>query len=105
MAALKGRADLVLSIIDHGASIYACDHLGRTPLHLAALRGKIELFTILVRRWYAGLRATDHRGLTPLGLAAKSGQNQFLAQLLKGKVFDISSQSLEDLGLNTFNDT
>lgn len=56
------------------------DHAGRTPLHLAVLRGHVPLVRLLLQRG-APVGATDHAGRTPLHEAAWQGHSQ-VAELL-----------------------
>lgn len=52
-----------------GADLNAMDKLNRTPLHNAALEGRADAVTELIRRG-ASLFSRDNRGRTPLHLAA-----------------------------------
>jgi len=69
----------------HGARLDDRDRLGRTPLHLAALRGRRDLVGYLIER---GARADvrDTRGVTPLHLAAESGAPRVVMRLLTAGV-------------------
>ncbi|MBN3276527.1 ANKR6 protein, partial [Polyodon spathula] len=48
LAAHKGQADNVVQLINKGAKV-AVTKYGRTPLHLAAYKGHIEVVRILLK--------------------------------------------------------
>lgn len=72
-----GSEDCVTALLEHGASALCRDSQGRTPLHLAASRGHMELLKSLLK---AAMKADpldsmlDHRGYTPTHWAAYHGE-------------------------------
>lgn len=64
-----------------GADISAKDAMGRTPLHWAALEGKHEQVSALLRM-SASVFATDKQGRTPLHLAAMGNSEEVVDTLL-----------------------
>jgi ankyrin repeat protein len=64
-----------------GADISAKDSSGRTPLHWAALEGKHEQVSALLRM-NASVFATDNKGRTPLHLAAMGNSEEVVDTLL-----------------------
>lgn len=71
----SGRPTLAHTTVTPGR-----DHAGRTPLHLAVLRGHVPLVRLLLQRG-APVGAADHAGRTPLHEAAWQGHSQ-VAELL-----------------------
>lgn len=65
----------------HGARLDDRDRMGRTPLHLAALRGRRDLVGYLLGNG-ARVHVRDHQGVTPLHLAAESGAPRVVMRLL-----------------------
>ncbi len=70
-AAQVGDVDVVELLLDHGAPIEACDHLGRGSLYWAAYLGHRAVVELLLDRG-ADLHARDQRGDTPLHGAASN---------------------------------
>ncbi|GLD64307.1 serine/threonine-protein phosphatase 6 regulatory ankyrin repeat subunit C-like protein, partial [Lates japonicus] len=88
--AMLGSEDCVTALLEHGASALCRDSQGRTPLHLAASRGHMELLKSLLK---AAMKADpldsmlDHRGYTPTHWAAYHGREGCLHILLENKLF------------------
>jgi ankyrin repeat protein len=61
-------------LVEHGADVKETDSLSRTPLHLAAEMGKIDVVKFLLERWPEGIRERNDHGETPLHLAARMGE-------------------------------
>ncbi len=59
----------------------ACLQGGRTPLHLAALQGHMQLVKLLEAA-RADVNAKDEHGMTPLHKAAVQGHTQTVSELL-----------------------
>ncbi|MBN2133300.1 MAG: ankyrin repeat domain-containing protein [Sedimentisphaerales bacterium] len=64
----------------------ATDMQGRTPLHLAAAAGRVEMIRLLCERG-AAVDMADERGATPLHLAASFGRAEAVAGLLAGGAY------------------
>ncbi|EHB00408.1 Ankyrin-1 [Heterocephalus glaber] len=74
-----GSPGLVMQLLRKGASIEERDGMGRTPLHLAVLRGHAPLLLVA---WGAAVDAQDSLGLTPLHRAARAGRAEIAGHLL-----------------------
>ena len=61
--------------------INAKDSDNRTPLHMAALYGRLSRATMLIDN-HAEVNAVDNRGQTPLHVAAKHGHGELIGPLL-----------------------
>ena len=92
-------AQMIDSLISHGADINARDGGGNTPLFDAAENGPVELVEILIKRG-ADVNARnddiktfffDPEGENPLHLAAKNGKKE-VAELLVSNGADINSR-------------
>ena len=80
-AAATGNADECRRLIGEGFPLDACDSLGRSALHLAALGDHTEVMLVLLD---AGIDidAQDQRGMTALALAAEAGRCDALCTLI-----------------------
>ncbi len=63
------------------ANVHACDKLGRTALHVAALHGLGEVAEVLINAG-ADVNARDSHGVTPLMEASRAGANRVLQRLV-----------------------
>ncbi|KAJ5683303.1 hypothetical protein N7462_006468 [Penicillium macrosclerotiorum] len=72
----------VLMALDFGANINAMDPIRRTPLHIAAEQGNLELIKILLGRG-ADTNVPDRNGYTPLFWTIKGRDIEFARLLLK----------------------
>jgi ankyrin repeat protein len=70
-AVRSGNAAAARAQLDAGASVFARDPLGNTPLHLAALRGDPGIVALLLEKG-AAVNATNQAGATPLLYGAHS---------------------------------
>jgi len=68
IAAAKGYAEIVSTLLRHGAGPNQKDSLGNTPLHLAACTNHIQVVTLLLRAG-TDVETLDNNGRTPMQLA------------------------------------
>ena len=82
-AAQYGEPRMVALLLRQGAaaSTQTEDELGYTPLHLAALGGRVEVGEVLLRH-RAEVDPRSHGGETPLSLAAMAGEPLMVEWLL-----------------------
>ncbi|XP_041105489.1 ankyrin repeat domain-containing protein 6-like isoform X2 [Polyodon spathula] len=81
LAAHKGQADNVVQLINKGAKV-AVTKYGRTPLHLAAYKGHIEVVRILLKAG-CDLDIQDDSDQTALHRAAVVGNTDVISALLQ----------------------
>jgi len=81
-AAFDARADLIKTLVTHGAVIDATDNDGVTPLHAAASSGGADAIEALLVNG-ASIDAVDRKGNTPLHHAAGIGNPEAVETLLK----------------------
>ena len=93
MAALRGEAQAVKGLIEHGAAV---QQPGWTPLHYAATGGNAEVVKLLLEHG-AALEARSPNGSTPLMLAARYGSEEAVDVLLTAGA---KREAKNDLGLN-----
>ena len=74
--------DATRLLLEHGADINAQNKDGRTPLHVAAENGRVEVVRVLHEHG-ANIGAEDDAGRTPLHLAASYGSVQTVHVLLE----------------------
>jgi ankyrin repeat protein len=67
-------------LVAAGADVAARDVFGDTPLHTAAMRGKVGVMGALTGHG-APLGLPNGEGLTPLGVAQRHGQKSAAAKL------------------------
>ncbi|KAM0397798.1 hypothetical protein ACHAQC_003459 [Fusarium culmorum] len=79
---MSGRSHLVELLIEAGGDINAANFEGRTPLHLAAMKGDLEIIYTLHENG-CSTEAKDEAGRTPLHLATISGQLKCIDELIK----------------------
>jgi len=75
------QADIVRSLIDHGADVKACQTAGITPLHQAAASGQLDMARLLLSHG-ADIKAKMEDGKTPRDLAVDRKQTQ-VAEFLR----------------------
>lgn len=68
-AVQEGDLDRVVALLDGDpASVGAVDEQERTPIHLAAIFGHVDIARLLIERG-AEVASLDHQGFSPLGMA------------------------------------
>ena len=82
LAALVGRADVIDSLTNYGASVYAKMEDGRTPLMIAAENGHTEAVKLLLDIG-ASRYTADPEGRTAADIAKASGHEDIAAILLR----------------------
>lgn len=82
VAALHGRADLILLLVKHGASVGARDTSQAVPLHLACQQGHFQVVKCLLES-NAKPNKKDISGNTPLIHACSRGHHEVAALLLQ----------------------
>jgi hypothetical protein len=75
--------ELARFLIEHGADAAAWDEDGFTPLHLASLRGHVELAWFLVEEHGADVAARAKDRQTPLHSASKGGHVELARFLIE----------------------
>jgi hemoglobin len=78
-AARRGNVSVAEALLDHRATIDACDAKVQTPLRRAVNCRQLQIVRLLVRRG-ADCRAADRRGVTPLDVARTVEMKQALAK-------------------------
>lgn len=71
LAALRGRQEIVILLLENGADVNAADNKGQTALHKTCRLGHIETSKILLENG-ADKELRDKKGLKPLDLAGAS---------------------------------
>ncbi len=82
LAALVGRADVIDSLTNYGASVYARMEDGRTPLMIAAENGNTEAVKLLLDLG-ASRYTTDPDGRTAADIAKAAGHEDIVAIILR----------------------
>lgn len=72
----------ISSLISRGAQIDCCDEFGKTPLHLAAQNGNVDIVETLIR-FEADSNKADNSGLTPIMIATREGHLEVVEKLLE----------------------
>jgi len=80
-AASKGDKELMREFVRQGVQVNAGDYDKRTPLHLAASEGRVEMIRLLVEEGKADLNPVDRWGGTPLDDAVRSRHTDVVAYL------------------------
>jgi ankyrin repeat protein len=82
IAVSSGDVDLARGLLRQGASVFARDHNGITPLMCAAGCRSPQMAELLINSGSA-LDATDHSGLTPLHYAVRGGHVEMVDLILR----------------------
>ena len=77
-AARRGYVSVAQALLDHGATIDACDAKKETPLRRAVNCRHIEIVRLLVRHG-ADPQAADRHGVTPIDMARTADMKRALA--------------------------
>jgi hypothetical protein len=94
IAAREGHADILTSLLEHGADVDERDW-GLTPLHRASWQGKLEAGQCLLDRG-ADINAQDWSSNSPLIKVALYGHVEFARMLLKrGARTDVQDSDLQ----------
>lgn len=91
------RLQTVLEILREGKDVAQLrDETGRTPLHMAAEGGDLDLIDMLIQQYGASIAAETHDRNTALHLAAMKGQTDSIEALLK-RGADVTAENGEGL--------
>ncbi len=82
LAALVGRADVIDSLTNYGASVYARMEDGRTPLMIAAENGNTDAVKLLLELG-ASRYSADPDGRTAADLATAAGHSEISSLILR----------------------
>lgn len=80
---LSKESNVINFLLDHGASVNACDLYCQTPLHYAACKGNAESIKILLKCPEVNLCLTDTSGGSVLHSACGNGRADVVRLLLK----------------------
>ncbi len=98
LAAMIGRADVIDSLTNFGASVYAKLDDGRTPLMVAAENGHSEAVALLLDIG-ASRHTTDPLGRTAADFAAAAGHRELAASMGRPPTAEeLALESTEDIG-------
>jgi len=91
----KSIKDTVNLLIEHGADVNVIDHMGQTPLMLAAYVGSVDIAMLLILHGAAkgiDTKAAGHHGQSALAMAAEAGHLNVVELLIKlGAQIDIQN--------------
>ena len=83
VAAIYGREDAVLALLDHDmCNLNANGGSGRSLLHCACIGGNLNLVKTLICKFKAYINDTDNDGNHPLHLAALNGKSEVITALV-----------------------
>eukprot|EP00951_Prasinocladus_malaysianus_P049613 scaffold671652_cov74-Prasinocladus_malaysianus.AAC.1 len=77
-------------LLEHRLSVDSADYHGRTPLHVAAGNGHLQLVHYLVGVLKADVNAVDKMGVSPL-LDAINGMHYEVANYLRSRKAQLNS--------------
>ena len=81
-ASWDGNADLVNFLLENGADLSQVDREGRSPLHLAAQAGHLEVVSLLVNSACADVNGKTENGLKPIDMAGTDQIRALLSQVM-----------------------
>lgn len=88
-AAERSQVAVARLLIEAGADVNLSDHLDGTPLHVAAMRGPVEMVQLFLRAGASIQGESVRNGPTPLHAAADSGKSDIAYVLIQaGAVVD-----------------
>lgn len=82
-ASRRGDVSVMVTLIQHGADINACDKYNRTALSWALIANELDAFALLTRDPKIIVNYKDHNGMTPLYYACKYRTGKTLDKTLK----------------------
>ncbi len=91
-ALLQGVAELVLQLLDAGASPNATDSFGSSALHIAAEYNQAFILKLLLKRMETDVNIRNANIQTPLHVAAACGNSVVVGRLLKHPRVQINAQ-------------
>ncbi|USP75489.1 hypothetical protein yc1106_02763 [Curvularia clavata] len=96
IAAWNGHPNIVEQLLHLDFDVESLDVQLRTPLHLAAMHGYLEVVKLLVEKWKADISSSDKYGGTPLHLAAFGGHWKCVHVLL-GSIASRNDRDILDI--------
>ncbi len=109
LAAKNGDINLAKKALKNGAAIFAKDIFDKTPLHISAYNGRINIVKLLIKgNYYKGLyvkadaNIEDGYGLTPLhySVMGNTKNHRQIVKLLIKEGADINAQRTERFSVN-----
>ena len=79
----SGNSKIFKMLLDHGADIYATDHLKYTTLHYACMIGNVPVIETILKRNRDMINMTNNYRYTPLIMACYNKQLSVVKRLLK----------------------
>lgn len=96
VASLMGKADVIDSLTNYGASVYATMEDGRTPLMLAAQNGHMQAAALLIDIGASRFATTDS-GETAQSFAVAGGHNDLAEMIESGFTGGLTLESEEEV--------
>jgi ankyrin repeat protein len=88
--------DVVQLLLDHNPDVHVCDADGDTPLHCAAIAGRLEVARLLLLKLDIEVNSWNNEGATPLHLASEGywEGNPDIVRLLLDRGADAQARNL-----------